>query len=64
MEAEITLPLFSKNHLKGLYPLTPPPPLKKKTNKQTWEKINLHKGNALLDTNPGTPETLTVDRIF
>ena len=62
MEAEITLPLPSKNHLKGFHPFHPPPP--KKTNKQTWEKINLHKGNALLDTNPGTPDTLTVDRVF
>lgn len=42
MEAEITLPLPSKNHLKGFHPLHPPPP--KKTNKQAWEKINLHKG--------------------
>ena len=56
-------PLLQKSS-QGLLPPPPPPPLKKKTNKQTWEKINLHKGNALLDTNPGTPETLTVDRIF
>ena len=46
MEAEITLPLPSENHLKGFHPLHPPPPQKKTTttNKQTWEKINLHKG--------------------
>ena len=63
MEAEITLPLPSKNHLKGFHPstpTTPPPPKKKKTNKQAWEKINLHRE----DTNPGTPDTLTVDRVF
>ena len=32
MEAEITLPLPSKNHLKGFHPLHPPPQ-KKQTNK-------------------------------
>ena len=41
MEAEITLPLPSKNHPQGFHPLHPLPP-PKKTNKQTWEKINLH----------------------
>ena len=77
MEAEITLPLPSKNHLKGFHPPPPPqkitsraspppppppppPPKKKQTNKQAWEKINLHRE----DTNPGTPDTLTVDRVF
>ena len=35
MEAEITLPLPSKNHPKGFHPLlpAPPPPKKKQTNK-------------------------------
>ena len=59
MEAEITLPLPSKNHLKGFHPLHPPPPQK---NKQT----NLGKKLSSIreDTNPGTPDTLTVDRVF
>ena len=43
MEAEITLSLPSKNHLKGFHPLHPPPPQKKQTNK-LGKKINLHKG--------------------
>ena len=51
----------SSQGLPPLHPLHPPPPPKKKqTNKQAWEKINLHRE----DTNPGTPDTLTVDRVF
>ena len=60
MEAEITLSLPSKNHLKGFHPLHPPPPPKK--NKQT--SLGKKLTSIREDTNPGTPDTLTVDRVF
>ena len=60
MEAEITLPLPSKNHLKGFHPLHhPPPPKKKQTNKLGKKLTSIRE-----DTNPETPDTLTVDRVF
>ena len=58
MEAEITLPLPpSKNHLKGFHPLHPQK--KKQTNKLGKKLTSIRE-----DTNPGTPDTLTVDRVF
>ena len=60
MEAEITLPLPSKNHLKGFHPLHPPPPKKKTKQTSLGKKLT----SIREDTNPGTPDTLTVDRVF
>ena len=62
MEAEITLPLPTKNHLKGFHPLHPPPPPKKQ--QQQTNKLGKKLTSIREDTNPGTPDTLTVDRVF